>query len=411
MAAIAQAMNAFNNSMGPSQGMPPPPSGQQPGQLPSPMDGAGQAMPAPPPGGMMGAYPQPSGQQPGQLPSPMDRAGQAGTGNLMPGPPAQGAAPPGAYPQPDPSVLPPASPFAPFQGPMPTPPASPAPGLGGAPGTNGPGLDGIQPGPLDIWNPNEKNQYGGQQIAGADPSQADYNSVQGYADQAYDESQRYMAPQHAQEDRRMQQELINKGIDPNSPQGKEMQNMLAMQQGDQQNAAQFGALGFGQGIQNQMSQQEQFNQGLAGNMQQALWQNQLGSSGQGLQKYLGDQSNKLGQMGLQNQRYGMDQNYALGQAGQDLQRYGMDQNNQIAQGQLDMGRQGQDFSQMSQLEQNRFRDQAYGDSRGDRQQDILMQLLGFNAPGQAGMIDPTGFGGATMNSAGGDKGILGNFFG
>ena len=340
---------------------------------------AGQAMPPPPGGAPSTMQVDPSAPQP------------------YPGTPPQ-------------APLGPNSPFTPLQ---PVPPATPSPSLPYAPGTGGGGAnDANFKGDFNAWNPNEKNQYGGQQIAGADPSQADYDSVQGYADQAYAESQRYMKPQHDQQNRRMQQELVNKGIDPNSPNGQEQMKMMAMQQGDQQNAAQFQALQFGQGIQNQMSQQELANQGLAGQMQQALWQNQLGSSGQDLQKYLGDQGFALGKGQLGNQRYGQDLNYMLGMGGQDLQRYGMDQNYQLGQGQLDMGRQGQDFNQMMGLEGVDFRNRAYGDQRGDTQNQLIMQMLGMGGPQMGGgSLDAGGAFGQTIGSAGQDKGILGALFG
>ena len=172
-----------------------------------------------------------------------------------------------------------------------------------------------------------QNQYGGQQIAGADPSQADYGSVQNYADAAHENAMRYLEPQQAQQNRRMQQELINKGIDPNSAQGQEMQNMLAMQQGDAQNAAAFNALGFGQGIQNQMAQQEQAKAGLAGQMEMARNQNQLGWGNVGL---------GMGQLGL---GYGnLDLQRGMGEhtqlmdsLGYDMDVYKMNQSTDLIQ--------------------------------------------------------------------------------
>jgi hypothetical protein len=86
-------------------------------------------------------------------------------------------------------------------------------------------------------------------------SPADYGSVQNYADQAYDNSRRYIDPQQEQETRRLNQSLINKGIDPNSAQGQRMMEEMSMRQGDQNSASAFDALGFGQGIQDQMAQQ------------------------------------------------------------------------------------------------------------------------------------------------------------
>jgi hypothetical protein len=198
-------------------------------------------------------------------------------------------------------------------------------------------------------NPKEKNFYGGQQIAGADPSQADYGSVQGYADQAYQQARRNLDPMQAQQTRRMEQDLINKGVDPTSAQGKGMLDQMQRQQADQNAAASFGALQFGQGIQNQMAQQEQQKAQLAGNMQQALMQNQLGASGQGLQYALGQMQNQLGLAGLQNQKYGMDLQSQLGHAGLQNQLYGMDLQHQMGMGNLDYQRGMGEHSQLMDL--------------------------------------------------------------
>ena len=85
---------------------------------------------------------------------------------------------------------------------------------------------------------------------------ANYQGVEQYSDAAYDESRRYLDPQQAQQTRRMNQEQINRGIDPNSVQGQQMGDQLFMRQGDQNNAAAFGAMQFGQGIDKQMRDQQ-----------------------------------------------------------------------------------------------------------------------------------------------------------
>jgi hypothetical protein len=282
--------------------------------------------------------------------------------------------------------------------------------------------------------------YGPQQIAGTRPDAADYGSVRDFSNAALGQARRYLDPQQDMQNRRLDQELINKGIDPNSAQGREMANMLSMQQADANNAAAFGAMGFGQGVQNQMAQQAFQRSGLAGDMQKALWNAQLGSSGQNLQKYLGDQSAanaaaqmqnqyNLGMAGLDTQRYGMDlqqqlgrgsqdlqrmglQNqYNLGVSGQDLQRYGMDLQNQLGMGHLDMQRQGQDFNQMMGLEGLSFRDRQYGDQQQMYQDQLMLSLLGQNPYGQGNMIDPTGMAGNQMVNSGNAKGIAGTVWG
>jgi len=235
---------------------------------------------------------------------------------------------------------------------MPPPPAGVNPGNIRAPGAVG--------GNFNPWNPTEKNQYGGQQIAGADPSQADYGSVQGYADDAHQNAMRYLQPQIDQQNRRMQQDLINKGIDPNSQQGRNMQDQLGRQQADAQNAAAFGALQFGQGIQNQMFGQEQQQAQLAGDMQKALWGTQLGSSGQGLQWQLGkmDSANQAANRQMQAQMANaqnrlaagqMQNQYNLGMGGLGMDKYRADLGQQLGMGQLDMGRNQMEHGQMMDL--------------------------------------------------------------
>jgi hypothetical protein len=349
-------------------------------------------------------------------------------------PPPNGAAPgapPAAgqppmvppYPQPNPSVPPSTGPNDPFQNapPAPVPPATPAPEWQGNPNIPTGGMTiqaprvGAAPRAPDApgWEQaqfSEQNQYGGQDMF-ADPSQADYQSVQGYADQAYDQAMKRMEPQHAEQNRRLQQELINKGIDPNSAQGMQMADNLARQQADQMNSATFNALQFGQGIQNQMFGQEQAQADRAAAMQQALWGNQLGASGQGLQNRLGTMQNQLGwgqlqsqhalgqagmqmqaqmanqanqlgwgQLGMQNQN--MQNQYNLGRSGQDLQRYGMDLQNQLGQGQLGLGRQQQNFNEMLGLEGIDFRNwQANQQQQNWQDQFLYNMMMGTPAPG------------------------------
>lgn len=177
--------------------------------------------------------------------------------------------------------------------------------------------------PMQVMPPppggaNEKNYYGGQKIAGANPSQADYGSVQRYADQAYDQARRRIDPMQEQQGRRMEQDLINKGIDPSSPQGMAMLDQQNRNFADQDNSATFGALQFGQGIQKQMSDQELANQGLAGNMQQALWQNQLGDRGLANQRYAQEQNNQLGMASLDYQRGMGEHNQMMDLLGYDM---------------------------------------------------------------------------------------------
>jgi len=312
--------------------------------------------------------------------------------------------------------------FSPFgNNPQPVPgPARPNLGMGEL--QNGTAQQAGQTGQWNGFDPTEKNTYGPQQIAGSRPDQADYGSVQQYADDALANANRYLDPQMAQQDRRLQQEMINKGIDPNSPQGQEMQKMKGMQQADARNAAAFNSLGFGQGIQNQMAQQDLSRSGIAANMQQALWNAQLGASGQDLQRYGIDQQTglanaqmgnqmqianmqnalqgQLGMAGLQNQRYGMD-----------TQRYGMDIQNQLGMGQLDMARQGQDFNQMMGLEGMDFRNNQFNFGQQQYQDQLMMALMGMTPIPGVSPISPGGAYNAGLGSAGQDRGILGTLLG
>ena len=115
---------------------------------------------------------------------------QQGTGGSVPMPPANN---PAGTPQV--GAVPPPPPQTGGGDPLPTPPPTamnPAPGQYSQWGNNpqqvqAPNLQDWMKQGVGDWsgiNPAEKNFYGGQQIAGADPSQADYGSVQGYADQA-----------------------------------------------------------------------------------------------------------------------------------------------------------------------------------------------------------------------------------
>ena len=184
-------------------------------------------------------------------------------------------------------------------------------------------------------------------------SPADYGSVQQYSDQAYDAAMRYIDPQQRQQDRRFEQMLINRGIDPNSQAGQEAMMRLRRGQNDQLNAASFGALQFGQGIQDQMWRQAYGESQLAANMQQALWQNELGYAG------------------LDNQRYGMDLNYNLGR------------------GELDLNRQIQDFREMMGLEGLSLTEQQLNDDRQRWETQLIMSLLGYGGqPGTTGSINP-----------------------
>lgn len=309
-----------------------------------------------------------------------------------------------AMPAPPTSMNPAPGPYSPWgNNPMPVPPPSGQPGaapMNPLPTPEAPGMGGG--GNFSNWRPGASNEYGGQQIAGATPSQADYGSVQQYADAAHQNAMRYLEPQMEQQNRRMAQNLINQGIDPNSEQGKARMDQMGRQQADAQNAAAFGAMQFGQGIQNQMSQQELANQQLAGQMQLGQW-NQMGqAANRDLNWGLGQMQNQLGMAGLQNQRdlgiagidaqrYGMDLSHQRGMAGLDNQRYGIDMGHQLGMGQLDLGRQGQEFNQMQQMWQNQFDTTNANNAMSVAEMQIMNSLLNSNAPPGWGQVGLGGF--------------------
>ena len=237
----------------------------------------------------------------------------------------------------------------PDQNPYTTPPPMPDGEGGQAPydpyGQYGYGGSGGQRGGSAGFDPQASNYYGGQKIAGGMPSPADYQSVQQYSDAAYDNSMRYINPQQNQQNRRQSQDMINQGIDPNSAMGMDQKNQLGMQQADQNNAAAFGAMQFGQGIQDQMFQQEFQNQDLAGQMQRGMWDAQAN-------------------------RYNTDSSYNLGM------------------GNLGMNQQGQEFNQMMDLENIDFRNRGYNDGQMQYQDQLTLAMLGMNPVPVGGMTNP-----------------------
>lgn len=222
-------------------------------------------------------------------------------------------------------------------------PPSPPPGVTGGPSNTS---------PFNALPPPGGASYGGQSTVGASAGPADYEGVRGFADQAYEEARRSIDPQQEQQGRRMEQDLINKGVDPSSPQGKAMLDQQNRNFSAQDNSALFSALQFGQGVQSQMFNQDFQNTQQAGNMQQAKW------------------------------------NYDLGA------------------GNLDMMQQGQDFNQMIGLEGLQFRDRRYGDQRSDYQDALTMSLMGMTpVPGVMG-YDPSGLASQQINNSSGG-GVLG----
>jgi hypothetical protein len=129
------------------------------------------------------------------------------------------------------------------------------------------------------WNyappPTDGSNYYGSPTHGAQATPADYAGVQQFSDAAYENARRYLDPQQAFDNRRLQQEYLNRGLDPMSAMGGEMSDQMMRQHGDQDIAAAFAAMQFGQGIQDQMFNQNFMNTKQAGDMQQAQWNNDI----------------------------------------------------------------------------------------------------------------------------------------
>jgi hypothetical protein len=150
-------------------------------------------------------------------------------------------------------------------------------GGGGRPNQDGTIIDN----PLSPWSNlnDDGTRFGGQSTTVGDPSAADYDSVRQYSDAAYDDARSYLDPAQDFDRNRMAQDLINKGIDPNSAQGQRMMNNMSQRHGDQNSGAAFDSMGFGQGIQQQMYNQELQRAQQAGTMQMGDWnfKNQMGN--------------------------------------------------------------------------------------------------------------------------------------
>lgn len=150
--------------------------------------------------------------------------------------------------------------------------------------------------PWDVGMPPTSSGYSwnGSPTSGAQAGAADYEGVQDFSDAAYNNARRYLDPQQAFDNRRFDQEIINRGVDPNSPQGQMMYEQMMRAHGDQDQGAAFGAMEFGQGIQEQMFRQNFDNTQQAGDMQKASWTNdtnrqrtQLDRQRQDFDEYMG----------------------------------------------------------------------------------------------------------------------------
>ena len=290
---------------------------------------------------------------PGTMPMPPAKP-QPGGGLSLPQSPIMGGPPPGYTAGSNPGYH---GPGMGVMGGAPTGPwADPQPGAMPMPPQDG-GLNRTgQNNPLSPWSQvmppgspgYNTGAYAGQATQGASAGPADYAGVQNFADAAYDESRRYLDPQQEQQRNRHEQDLINMGIDPRSAMGQE--RMAQMQRGinDQNNSAAFQAMGFGQGVQEQMFNQNFLNTQQAGDMQKALWNNQTN-------------------------RYGIDNQFALGM------------------GDLELGRQKQDWSEYGDQQDWRFQDATFNEGNDRFRMNAMMNMIPGIGPiptGGTGTINP-----------------------
>lgn len=198
---------------------------------------------------------------------------------------------------------------------------------------------GMPPSNYSPWSTSNQGgggSYAGQATVGANASPADYQGVQDFSDAAYDNARRYLDPQQAFDNRRFDQELINRGIDPMSDYGRQMSEQMAREHGDQDQGAAYGAMQFGQGIQEQMFRQNFDNTRQAGDMQKSSWANDLGW------------------------------------------------------GNLELGRQNQDFNEMLGYDAIDYRNNSFNEMNNRWDQTLAMQMAGY----------PMSAGGTTLPAAG-----------
>jgi len=162
----------------------------------------------------------------------------------------------------------------PGDGPLPPPPGSPGGiPITGTPGTTPPPAGGMPA--VDPYNvpPSPLQQatgVGGVSAVNPNASPFDYGQVSDFSDAAWNQAKRYLDPQFERQDRRHAQEMINKGLDPNSEAAEGAFQRKAMSQNDLLSKSAFDALGFGTGLQNQMFGQSATKSGLSNNLLQAM---------------------------------------------------------------------------------------------------------------------------------------------
>ncbi|MCD6525945.1 MAG: hypothetical protein J7K75_03005 [Desulfuromonas sp.] len=138
--------------------------------------------------------------------------------------------------------------------------------------------------------------------------QPQLDSFQGYQDAAYGQAQRMLAPQQEAQQKRFDQQMVNKGITAGSQAYNLAQSQMQRGQGEQNASAAFGAMGFGQ-----QAQQQAFGQSLQAS-QLAQQQGQITEQSRQFDQNLGQRESEFGRnFGQQQYQYDRGQGFAENQ--------------------------------------------------------------------------------------------------
>lgn len=182
-----------------------------------------------------------------------------------------------------------------------------------------------------------------QQMENAQQGQKGMGAFQEYQDAAYGQAQRNIAPQQAQQNRAFEQQMINKGVPAGSKAFNLAQAQMQRGQNDQNNAANFSAMQFGQQAQQQAFGQDFQDRSLAQNQNQ--FGRTLGEQGRQFDTGMSQRESEFGRnFGLQENQFGLQSRQAdfsnlLGMGNMALQfgnfaNQGIMSDANLAQGQL-----------------------------------------------------------------------------
>lgn len=149
-------------------------------------------------------------------------------------------------------------------------------------------------------------------------------AFQQYQDASFDQAQRHLRPGQEAQQRRFEQQMVNKGLEPGSQAYNLAQAQMQRGMNDQNNAAAFGAMqfglgaqqqGFGQDFQNRTMdmQKDQFGRSL--NQRESefgrnlgLQRDQLGEQGRQFDVGMSQRESEFGRnFGLQGQQFGLQE--------------------------------------------------------------------------------------------------------